>query len=82
VSIEQELIGYISKQLARPDTKIEPETNLVGVVDSTAVMELVVYIADHYGFDVEIDAITPDNFGSVQRLADYIRKHSPKAKGA
>jgi acyl carrier protein len=81
VNIEQDLLGYITKQLARPDTKLEVETNLVGVVDSTAVMELVVYIADHYGFDVEIDAITPDNFGSVRKLADYIRKNSDKVKG-
>ncbi len=81
MNIEQELLAYITKQLARPDSKIEPETSLVGVIDSTAVMELVVYIADHYGFDVEIDAITPDNFGSVRKLADYVKKHSPKAKG-
>ena len=82
MNIEQDLLGYITKQLARPDAKLEADTNLVGVVDSTAVMELVVYIADHYGFDVEIDAITPDNFGSVKKLADYIRKNTPKAKGA
>lgn len=82
MNIEQELLAYISKQLARPDTKLDAETNLVGVIDSTAVMELVVYIADHFGFDVEIDAITPDNFGSVRKLAEYVKKHSPKAKGA
>ena len=38
-------------------------------------MELVVWIEGQYGFDVEIDDITPDNFGSVKALTAYIEKN-------
>ena len=41
-------------------------------------MELVVWISDNYGFDVEIDDITPEHFGSIKSLSTYIRKHQKK----
>jgi acyl carrier protein len=37
-------------------------------------MEIVVWIEGKYGFDVEIDDIVPDNFGSVAKLAAYIER--------
>jgi acyl carrier protein len=75
MSIEQELLEYITKELAPGNPDIDAEASLAGVVDSTAVMELVVWIEGKYGFDVEIDDITPDHFGSVKALTSYIEKH-------
>ncbi|MCC7385311.1 MAG: acyl carrier protein [Deltaproteobacteria bacterium] len=72
MSIERDLLEYIGKQLARAGVVIEAETNLATAIDSTAMMELVVWIGDHYGFEVEIDDITPDHFGSVKKLTEYI----------
>jgi acyl carrier protein len=69
---------FICKELAEPGLELEPETNLVGIVDSTGVIELVVFIADRYAFDVEIEAITQENFGSVRELANYIEKNKDK----
>lgn len=75
MSISNELLEYITKELAPGNPDIDAEASLAGVVDSTAVMELVVWIEGKYGFDVEIDDITPDNFGSVKALTAYIEKH-------
>jgi acyl carrier protein len=72
--ISQELITKITKELARQGSTVDVETNLAGVIDSTAMMELVVWIGDKWGFDVEIDDITPENFGSVKKLTEYIEK--------
>lgn len=74
MNIEQELIAKITAELARAGSTIEPETNLAGIVDSTAMMELVVWIGDKFAIEVEIDDITPDNFGSVKVLTAYIEK--------
>jgi len=77
--IRDELLTYIKTELASPQSgDLEADTNLAGVVDSTAVMEVVVWIEGKYGFDVEIDDITPDNFGSVNTLVAYIEKHRKK----
>ena len=76
MSTQDELLEYIKKELAPGNPDIGPETNLAGVVDSTAVMEVVVWIEAKYGFDVEIDDITPENFGTVQALSAYIAKNT------
>jgi acyl carrier protein len=78
MSIEQDLLTYIKKELAPNSPDLDVETNLAGVVDSTAVMEVVVWIEGKYGFDVEIDDITPENFGTVRALVNYIEKHRKK----
>jgi acyl carrier protein len=75
MSIEQDILSYITKELAPGNTDIDAESSLSGVVDSTAVMELVVWIEGQYGFDVEIDDITPENFGSAKSLSAYIEKN-------
>lgn len=71
-STADELLTYIKTELAGGNAEIDHETSLAGVVDSTAAMEIVVWIEGKYEFDVEIDDITPDNFGSVAKLAAYI----------
>ena len=75
MSISKELLEYITKELAPGNPDIDQEANLGAVVDSTAVMELVVWIEGKYGFDVEIDDITPEHFGSVKALTAYIEKN-------
>lgn len=75
MSIEQNLLSYITKELAPGKADIDAEASLQGVIDSTAVMELVVWIEGEHGFDVEIDDITPENFGSVKALTAYIEKN-------
>lgn len=46
-----------------------------GVIDSIGVMELVSFVSDRFKMEVDPQDITPANFDSVRRLADYIRKH-------
>ncbi|MBL4687085.1 MAG: acyl carrier protein [Nannocystaceae bacterium] len=75
MSTSDELLTYIKTELAGGNAEIGHETSLAGVVDSTAAMEIVVWIEGKYGFDVEIDDIVPDNFGSVAKLAAYIEKN-------
>ncbi len=72
MAISDELLTYIKTELAGNAADLDADTNLSGVVDSTAVMEIVVWIEGKYGFDVEIDDIVPDNFGSVAKLAAYV----------
>jgi acyl carrier protein len=76
VDTQRELLEYIKTELAPGNPDLSPETSLAGVVDSTAVMEVVVWIESKYGFDVEIDDITPENFGTVKALCAYIEKNT------
>jgi acyl carrier protein len=45
-----------------------------GIVDSTGVLELVMFIEETFGVTVEDDEIMPENFDSVEQLAQYVRR--------
>ena len=79
MSIEETLTAYLGKELvAGPSMEIEPDTNLIGLLDSTGVVELTVWIESTFGFSVEIDDITPENFGTIRNLSHWIRRSSGK----
>jgi acyl carrier protein len=44
-----------------------------GIVDSMGIMQLVMFVEEHFGVVVNDADIVPDNFDSVARLAAYIR---------
>ena len=77
MNIEETLKAHIGKELISGEkTDLDLDTDLIGLVDSTGVMELTVWIESTFGFSVEIDDITPENFGTIRRLADWIRRNS------
>jgi acyl carrier protein len=45
-----------------------------GIIDSIGVMELVTFVGNTFKITVPPEDIVPDNFDSVQKLADYIRR--------
>ncbi len=50
-----------------------------GIVDSTGVLELVMFVEETFGITVEDEEILPDNFDSVARLARYVRRKMEEA---
>lgn len=81
-NIEQMVLTHIKADfVADTAVELQPETSLEGIVDSTAIMELVVWVEGVFGFIVELDDITPDNFGSVRQLARWIARNT-NGKGA
>jgi acyl carrier protein len=45
-----------------------------GIIDSTGVLELVMFVQESFGISVEYDEIVPENFDSVAALADYVAR--------
>jgi acyl carrier protein len=43
-----------------------------GVVDSTGVLELVMFVEETFGIPVKDEEIVPENFDSVNQLARYV----------
>jgi acyl carrier protein len=76
MEIEDTLKAFIEKQLASGGPlNLDLDTNLVGLVDSTGIMELTVWIENSFGFSVEIDDITPENFGTIRALSAWVRRN-------
>ena len=45
-----------------------------GIIDSIGVMELVTFVGQTFRVTVPPEDISPENFDSVQRLAEYVRR--------
>ncbi len=44
-----------------------------GIVDSTGILELLMFVEETFGIHVEDEEVLPDNFDSVERLKRYIQ---------
>lgn len=52
-----------------------------GIIDSMNVMEMILFVEEKFGIEVADEEIVPDNFNSVRRMADYIRRKTPVTAG-
>ena len=76
MGLEADLLAYIRGQFApQAGVELDVHTDLLGdgIVDSTAMMQLVLWIEETYQFPVELEDISPEIFGTVQRLAKYVQ---------
>ena len=81
MSIEELVKVHIETELvADRKLNLTPDTSLVGIVDSSGVLELVIWMENAFGVAVELDQITPQDFGSIRSLADLIRKNGGELK--
>lgn len=76
--IELSLRKFIAENLLFSDKEfpLSNDESLManGLIDSTGIMELVGYVGNHFDVEVPVRDINPDNFDSITRLADYIRR--------
>ena len=45
-----------------------------GIIDSTGVLELIEFIEENYGINVEDEELVPDNFDSLDKVTAYINR--------
>ena len=72
--LESKLLTFVTDTFLfgqRGDLAAETLLLEKGIVDSTGVLELVVFIEETCGFKVADAELVPENFGSVARLVKY-----------
>jgi acyl carrier protein len=72
--LENFMIGENEENLNSNDSFLEK-----GIIDSTGILELVMFVEETYGIEVEDDEVIPENFDSVAKLGAYVRKKTAKA---
>lgn len=76
-SIEQKIRSFIAENIlfSNDGYPYSDETSFLenGVIDSMNVMEIVAFVEEAFGVDVEDREIIPSNFDSVQNVAAYLR---------
>jgi len=81
MDVKEQIRQYVAENFLFSDNGFELDNDEsfldAGVVDSLGVLELVTFVEENFGVQVADDEIVPDNFDSVNRLADFIgRKRS------
>ena len=75
MTVQEEIVAYV--KTIKPDfPDVENDRNLLegDLLDSVAMMELVLWSEERYGFTVDTDDLTPENFATLDAIAGYIEK--------
>jgi acyl carrier protein len=76
-TIQDRLLGYLEGQVLfdREPTKVDPREPLFdGLLDSLDTLRLVVFIEEQFQVHVEDGEMSPENFESVHRIAEFIAR--------
>jgi acyl carrier protein len=76
IEIGQEIRTFLVDNFlfGRSEELRDDERLLGNVVDSTGVVELVVFLQERFAITVEDDEVTTENLGSVQNAIAFIEK--------
>lgn len=74
--IEQEIRSFIAESfLMGGSDALNEDTPLLGnVIDSTGVIELIVFVQQRFTISVEDEEVMTDNFGSVKNVVAFVEK--------
>ena len=66
----------IENFLFEEDNNLKEETSFLesGIIDSTGILELVMYIEETYGISVDDEEIVPENLDSISNITQYIQR--------
>ena len=66
----------IENFLFEEDENLKEDTSFLenGIIDSTGVLELVMFIEETYGITVDDDEIVPENLDCISNIAKFIQR--------
>lgn len=78
-TIEERVTAFIHGELldGAPDVELAPDTPLLmdGLVSSIAAIRLIVFLQDQFAIMVPPEEVTLENFGTIERISDYVLRH-------
>jgi len=83
MSTENKLRGYILENFLFTDDESELDSNdsflEKGIIDSTGIMEVIFFIKEEFGVEVEDDEMIPDNLDSVSKIIQFLERKQKAA---
>ncbi|TMC55063.1 MAG: acyl carrier protein [Chloroflexi bacterium] len=77
MTTQQQVFEYIRTKLnPNASLKFDPAQNLLGdgILDSLAMMDLIVWLEQTFGITIETEDLVPENFGTLNAMAVYVAK--------
>jgi acyl carrier protein len=82
-TIKQHLRKFLAETLVKEQTgdSIQDSDSFLEneMIDSTGVLELVLFIEETFGFAVEDEEIVPENLDSINRVIAYVQSRLTKS---
>ena len=83
MKLQQQIRDFVTSNFYVADPKaLEDRTSLLdqGIIDSTGVLEVIMFIESTFGVTVEDSEMLPENLDSIERIAGFVaRKQVPVA---
>lgn len=72
--VEQQLRAFITENFFVEDSDLRGEVSLTrsGIIDSTGVMEILLFLEKQFGIQVPDEEITPENLDTLDNLVRYV----------
>lgn len=67
-------LAELAKQLGHDASRLRPDESIPesGLLDSAALMELIVWYEGEFGLQIEQEQLTVENFGTVDAMTSYV----------
>jgi len=81
MNISETITTYIRTQLSPEARAIELDTNLIeeGRLDSTAMLELILWVGETFNITIQNEDLTPENFATCRNIVDFVLSRSAAA---
>jgi len=77
-TINDVIITFIKENFitGRSQKEISPEESLIdsGIIDSTGILELVMFLEEKYSITIEDEELIPENLDSVKNLVAFLER--------
>ena len=72
---EKEIIEKILKKV-KPSANLNNVSDIIdgGYLDSLELLGLITSLMEEFGIEIEIEDISPENFNSVEAMADLVKR--------
>ena len=81
MALNQQIRDFVTSNFYVADPKsLEDRTSLLdqGIIDSTGVLEVIMFIESTFGVTVEDGEMLPENPDSIERIAAFVARKTPQ----
>lgn len=83
MTIVDTIVNQIRTQLSPDAQSISLDSNLIeaGHLDSTAMLELILWVGDTFGLAIQNEDLTPENFATPRNIVEFIQRRKTEEVG-
>ena len=75
-SLQDRIREFIESDFVFDDSTVANDASLLdsGLVDSTGILEVVLFLEQAFEISIEDEEVLPENFDSIERLASFVER--------